>query len=192
MGTDFNVRDFYKNDTRMKAAIKTVLYFILLFIAFYIFYATYKIVTGKHIVIPILGDINPVQPKADTVYKFITDTVTITNDAKNMNTGTMSGGHIGDESYNGIKQRTLPMQKLKEIISQLHSKSVQIGISYPYPNDKEGLNYANDISKKLKNLGYLNVRTNPLYSIDGFDTIHIRQVTDSSMWIVISPSSNVK
>ena len=79
MAANIDLKDFYRNDKRMRTAIKAVIYLILAFLAFYIVYATYKITTGKHIIVPILGDINPIVKTCDTITNtvFIHDTTTI-------------------------------------------------------------------------------------------------------------------
>jgi hypothetical protein len=150
--------------------------------------------TNKHINLfglEINGRSEPVF-KDSIVYVHDT-TVTYKNNinGRNVNAGTNYGTqHIGDENYNGIKQRHVTPNLVQEILTALPSKFKEVNV-VPY-NDKKSINYADEIRKALANKGVKLHQRGDLWNGDMyFDSLKY-EVLDSNFMIWVRPSSNVK
>jgi hypothetical protein len=184
MATDWN--QFIKNNF-----VKIVVIILLVLITSIVLFGLF---TKKHI--NLFGlEING---KSETEYKerivHVHDTiVTYKNDikAKNVNAGTNYGTqHIGDENYNGIKQRHVTSAIIEEILKALPNNYKEIDV-VPYA-DKESILYADEIRKTLTNKGMkVHERGSSWFGDNYFDSLKY-EIIDSNLMVWVRPASNVK
>lgn len=118
---------------------------------------------------------------------------------KNMNTG-INNGHIGDETYTGIKQRYFSSDDGVGLLNSIEQFKInckmELNLSHitiGYPGDKETMIVANQICEFLKSTGYEKIEIMHLITQGVIGKMYqVSNAPDNSIMIMLFPADNVE
>jgi hypothetical protein len=212
------IKDFFKTDKSMRRFMRVMIgVFVFFLIVYPAFHHMYRCYWGLNSTLFWGADVcqECKQVTIDSITKHDTITVyktipaphatskpgltqTNKNGDNNQSTVDGNGNHVvtgngnnvgvnGD--VNGLKQRVLTMDILKEIVSHIPTKSTPILIYFQ--RDKESEVYASQIITTLQQNGFTNIDNTGWGDPNCFDSVKYEMRPDGKLWIFICPESNV-